>query len=150
MALIKIRDGISSDLRLRAKAASDRRPLLQAMGQAVKSIGIRAFSDPAKRAQAWAPRQDKKTHALLQKSTILRKSIRVVAVTNDTVIVGSDRKYAAAQQLGVPKNNLPARPFLPFYQTGQITELGRQGVERALKLDQTQIIKSSLACHWGS
>lgn len=132
MSLIKIRDGISPDLRRRASVASDRRPLLAAMGQAVKSTGIQAFTDPAKRAQAWVPRMDKKTHALLQKSTLLRKSIRVVAMTHDTVIVGSDRPYAAVHQLGSSKLNIPARPFLPFYQTGQMTALGRQRVERAL------------------
>lgn len=100
------------------------------MGQAVKSLGVQAFSDPAKRAQAWAARQDDKKHALLQKSTLLRKSIRVVAVTNATVIIGSDRPYAAIHQLG--GKFIPARPYLPFYASGQMTALGRQRVERAL------------------
>ena len=132
MALIQIRDGITPDLLRRARAAGDRRPLLAAMGQAVKSLGIQAFTDPAKRAQAWAPRQDVKTHALLQKSTLLRKSIRVIAVSNDTVIIGSDRPYAATHQLGSTKLNIPARPYLPFYASGQMTSLGRLRVERAL------------------
>lgn len=130
MALIKIRDGITPDLLRRAKATGDRRPLLGAMGQAVKSLGVQAFTDPAKRAQAWAPRQDNKPHALLQKSTMLRKSIRVISISGDTVIIGSDRPYAATQQLG--RGGIPARPYLPFYASGQLTPLGRQRVERAL------------------
>ncbi len=32
--------------------------------------------------------------------------------TNDTAIVGANRDYAAAMQLGVPAKNIPARPFL--------------------------------------
>lgn len=130
MALIKIRDGISPDLRARAKAAGDRRPLLAAMGQAVKSLGVQAFTDPAKRAQAWAPRKDKLPHALLQKSTLLRKSVRVLGFTSETVTIGSDRPYAAIHQLG--GEHIPARPYLPFYKSGQMTALGRQRTERAL------------------
>jgi hypothetical protein len=72
MALIKIRDTLSPDLIRRAKAAREKRPLLEAMGQSVKSLAVQAFTDPAKRAQAWEPRKDKKPHALLQKSTMLR------------------------------------------------------------------------------
>ena len=130
MALIKIKDTLTPDLARRAGAAADKRPLLEAMGQAVKSLGIQAFTDPAKRAQAWAPRQDDEPHALLQKKTLLRKSIRVLGVTNSQVTIGSDRPYAATHQLG--RDAIPARPFLPFYQSGQMTPLGRQRTERAL------------------
>lgn len=132
MALIKISDAITPDLQRRAAVVADRQPLLAAMGQAVKSLGIQAFTDPAKRAQAWAPRKDRLKHALLQKSTMLRKSIRVIKTTNSQVTIGSDRAYAAVQQLGSEKKNIPARPYLPFYQTGQITALGNLRVERAL------------------
>lgn len=131
MALIKLRDAISPDLRRRAAAVADKRPLLMAMGQAVKSLGVQAFTDPAKRAQAWAPRQDDKPHALLQKSTMMRKSVRVIGTTANQVIVGSDRPYAATQQLG--RNGIPPRPFLPFYRSGQMTALGRQRTDRALR-----------------
>jgi phage gpG-like protein len=130
MSLIRINDGISPDLRRRAAAVADKRPLLAAMGQSIKAISIQAFTDPAKRAQYWAPRKDTKPHALLQKSTTLRKSIRVIGITNDTVTIGSDRKYAATHQLG--RGGIPARPFLPFYPSGQITVLGKVAVERAL------------------
>lgn len=132
MPLIKISDSITPDLRQRVRATADRRPLLEAMGQAVKALGIQAFTSPEKRAQAWAPRKDDEPHALLQKSTMLRKSIRVIDATNDQVTIGSDRPYAAVHQLGSEKQGIPSRPYLPFYQTGQMTALGRQRVERAL------------------
>lgn len=61
---------------------------------------------------------------------MLRKSIRVVELTNSRVVIGSDRPYAATHQLG--RDHIPARPFLPFYKSGQMTSLGRQTAERAL------------------
>lgn len=130
MSLVKIRDGISPDLRRRAAAASVTRPHLLAMGQAVKSLGVQAFTDGSKRAMAWAPRQDDKPHRLLQLSTMLRKSLRVTRLTTREVGVGSDRPYAAIHQLG--GDDMPARPYLPFYPNGQMTQLGKQRVERAL------------------
>jgi phage gpG-like protein len=132
MALIRLNDGISPDLRRRAAVVRDKRPLLEAMGQSIKSLGVQAFTDPAKRAQAWAPRQDDLPHALLQKSTMLRKSLRVLGFGRDSVQIGSDRPYATTHQLGDPDRNIPARPYLPFYKNGQMTQLGRQRSERAL------------------
>lgn len=130
MALIKIRDSVSGDMRRRAAAVSDKRPLLEAMGQAVKALGIQAFTDPSKRAEYWAPRKDNKPHPLLQKSTMLRKSIRVTGIYKDSVVIGSDRPYAAIHQLGGKR--IPARPYLPFHASGQMTALGRQRTDRAL------------------
>lgn len=130
MAFVKITDTLTPDLRRRVAMCGDKRPLLEAMGQAVKSLSIQAFTDPAKRAAYWAPRKDQKTHALLQLTTMLRKSIRVVGFTSDSVLVGSDRPYAATHQLG--RDHIPARPFMPFYKSGQMTALGRQRVDRAL------------------
>lgn len=132
MALIKVSDGVTPDLARRARAAADKRPLLEAMGQAVKSMAIRAFTETALRPTAWAPRKDKLRHALLQKSTLLRKSIRVISVDNNRVIIGSDRPYAAVHQLGSSKQNIPARPYLPFHQGGALTAAGGQQVRRAL------------------
>ena len=130
MALIKIKDTLSPDLARRAGAAADKRPLLLAMGTAVKSLGQLAFTDPTARAAAWAPRKDAKNHPLLMDSGTLEGSLRVLPPTADSVTIGSDRPYAATHQLG--RDAIPARPFLPFYQSGQMTPLGRQRTERAL------------------
>lgn len=131
MSLIKIKDTISPDLARRARAAGDKAPHLRAMGQAVKALGIQAFSDASKRPQAWAPRKDAKPHSLLQLTTSLRKSIRVISYSSKEVLIGSDKPYAAIHQLG--GDDIPARPYLPFYQSGQLTGLGRERVERALR-----------------
>lgn len=130
MALVKITDTLTPDIRRRISLAGDKRPLLAAMGQAVRTLSVQAFTDPAKRPQYWAPRKDDKPHALLQKSTLLRKSIRVLGYTGQAVLIGSDRPYAATHQFG--RDAIPARPYMPFYASGQMTSLGRQRTERAL------------------
>lgn len=131
MAFFKITDTLLPDMRRRIALAGDKRPLLEAMGQAVKSLSVQAFTDSAKRPAYWAPRKDKKTHALLQLSTMMRKSIRVTGFTSDSVLVGSDRPYAATHQLG--RDGISARPFMPFYKSGQMTALGQQRTDRALR-----------------
>lgn len=132
MSLIKIKDTISPDLLKRARAAGDTRPLLMAMGTAVKTVGQQAFTDASARAEQWAPRKDpKKTHPLLMETGSLEGSLVVEVVNSDRVIVRSDRPYAAIHQLG--GEHIPARPYLPFYKSGEITALGRRKVENALK-----------------
>jgi phage virion morphogenesis protein len=132
----KIRDGIAPDLRRKALATKDRKPHLNAMGRAVVSLGKRAFTDPSLRARAWAPRKDDLPHNLLQKSTMLRKSIRITRTTNSVVTVGSDREYAAIHQLGGKAgrnkaSKIPARPYLPFLRR-KLTPRGSLAVNRAL------------------
>lgn len=130
MSLVKVKDTISKDLRKRAAAAGNKRPLLLAMGTAFLSVGKQAFTDPAKRPATWAPRQDDKPHPLLMESGTLETSL-TVRVDGSKAIVSSDRPYAAIHQLG--GEHIPARPYLPFYANGRITDLGRTRVENALK-----------------
>lgn len=130
MSLIKVKDTLSPDLRKRAAAAGDKRPLLLAMGTAFLSVGKEAFTSPAARAETWAPRKDDKPHPLLMESGTLETSL-VVRVKGDKAIVSSDRPYAAVHQLG--GEHIPARPYLPFHSNGQITGLGKRRVENALK-----------------
>lgn len=134
------KDEISPDLNKKIHRADQGTKLaLTAAGQQVISITKRAFTDPSLRAQSWAPRKDKKTHALLQKSTMLRKSMRITGLTKKTVTVGSDRVYAGVQQLGSKKKSggIPARPFFPIDQRNQLTPLASKRVmatiQRALK-----------------
>ena len=130
MSLIKIKDTLTPDLRKRAAAAADKRPLLLAMGTAVVGLGKDAFTDAQKRPAYWAPRKDDKPHPLLLESGTLEASLRGDRIQGDSVIISSDRPYAATHQLG--RDHIPARPFLPFYKSGLMTSLGRQQAERAL------------------
>ena len=65
------------------------------------------------------PRKDHKaTHPLLIKSGSLRQSITWRVTAPDTVVVGSDKKYATYHQFGT--KNMPARPFFPIDKYGNL------------------------------
>ncbi len=132
MSLILIKDGITPDLRRRARAAADGRPLLQAMGEAARDLARDAFSNASSRPTSWARRKDPdKKHPLLYLRGELRRGLRVISITNTRVIIGSHTASAAAHQFGT--KDIPARPFLPFYASGQMTALGNHKVETALR-----------------
>lgn len=135
MKLVKLSDTLTPDLRRKLDCVSDRKPILERMGQTVKSLAQRAFTDDGLRPSTWAPRkvEPKDGHAILQKSTMLRKSIRVISADDKEVVIGSDRPYAAAHQLGYEPNNLPPRPFLPFHADGTLTQRGAANVAAVLK-----------------
>lgn len=140
MKLRKISDGISPDLLRKARAVSggQRRKHLQAMGRSVISLAKRAFTDAGLRPTPWVARVDSLPHALLQKSTMLRKSIRVIKTSDDRVDLGSDRKYAAIHQYGGAtgrkrRSKLPARPYMPFTASNKLTPAGKRAVDRALR-----------------
>lgn len=138
------RDDISPDLRERLEAVEDLRPVLQAAGLQIVSWAQGAFEDPSKRPLPWPARRSG-SNPLLKESRALQQSIRVVSVSQDAVIVGTDRKYAQYHQFGTqpyvirPKRGrylfwkgaahpvrkvnhpgLPARPFMPFSRSGRM------------------------------
>jgi phage gpG-like protein len=153
---INIRDGISPALAALTRHMRDKRPVLEAMGLAMVSLTQRAFTDESLRPSPWPARAGTKfgqrfsrsgktirtvlnsrsgaeEHQLLRKSGTLWHSIRISRLTNELVMVASDRKYAAVQQLGSKKKSgrgsgIPARPFFPFVGVGRMTDLGRQRV----------------------
>ena len=87
---------------------------LKAIGAEVKSQAERSFRHPQYRASPWAPRKESKRddgHPLLIKSGALRQSIGSKIEGTDTVVVGTDRKYARYHQTGT--KNMPARPVFP-------------------------------------
>ena len=145
---LQIHNTLSPALAELARKISDRRPILEAIGAELVSITVRAFRDDALRPAPWALRKDGSV-ATLYKSGALKHSIRVISVTNGSVTVGSDRPYAAIQQLGGqtkphdilakykaalawpgaahpvtrvhhPGSKIPARPFFPFRADGQL------------------------------
>lgn len=115
---------------------------LEDIGAAVASMTTRAFREEALRPSPWAPRKptyivkvNKKTgmktnklddHPLLIKSGALRQSIGWKLQGSDTVVIGTDRKYARYHQTGT--KNMPARPVFPV-KDGNLTPR----VERKVK-----------------
>lgn len=123
-------------------------PILEAVGLEVVSITQRAFSDATLRVSPWAPKRDGSPATLIQ-SGVLRESIRITGMSGSTVSVGSDRIYAAIQQLGGPivakpgkslaftaggvkffakKVTIPPRPFFPIDQSGTLSLIAREKI----------------------
>jgi phage gpG-like protein len=134
--------------RLRQTLTSGLSKVLQAVGVEVVSITRQAFTDASLRAAPWAPKRDGSPATLIQ-SGMLRASIRIANISGTSVTVGSDRIYAAVQQLGAtitPKSKrtlafkiggvsvfarkvtIPPRPFLPVDASGDFTPTAQQRV----------------------
>jgi len=106
-----------------ARMAAAQKRALEYIGQKVASRATQAFRTAGFRPSPWAPRKDKKaTHPLLIKSGALRQSISWKLEGTDTVVIGSDKKYAIYHQEGT--KHMPARPFFPIDKYGQLTILG--------------------------
>ena len=117
---------------------------LQYIGQTVASRATRAFRTASFRPSPWAPRKDKKsTHPLLIKSGNLRQSITWKLDGPDTVVVGSSQKYAPYHQHGT--KNMPARPFFPIDNYGQLTP----DVMRKIKADVEAAYKEEIDAVFG-
>jgi phage virion morphogenesis protein len=142
---IQFRNGISPALARRARAIADRRPILEAMGMELVSITKRNFTDATLRPSVWAPLKPATIKAKKGKGGILRgpnavlqRSIRVTSVTNDQVVAGTDRPYAAIHQLGGRagqggKAVIPARPYFPVLHN-QLTPEARRRINRVGQL----------------
>ena len=145
---LQIQNSISPALAKLIVQVKDRRPILEAMGQQLVTITKKAFNDASLRAATWPPKRDGSA-ATLKKHGALWQSIRITEITNTSVTVGSDRKYAAIHQLGgeirpksakalrffsggrwwtVKKVTMPARPFFPFL-NGNMTALAAKKIE---------------------
>lgn len=138
------KDNISPDLARLAKGIRDKRPIVEAMGLQLESLTKRSFNEPALRPAQWANKLSfskstgqfsRSEPSNLRKNQLLVRSIRIVALTNTSVTVGTDRIYAAIHQRGgiiraksAPalrfqiggqffmrqSVTMPARPFFPF------------------------------------
>lgn len=138
----QFRDTISPTLARQARAIKDRRPILEAMGAEFTSLTKRAFADAALRPATWPPLKPatlaRKKGSMLRESGALWHSIRITALTSSSVTVGSDRVYAAIQQLGgeIKRGQvvirIPARPYMPIL-GGKITPAARQKIEAVAK-----------------
>lgn len=130
------------------------RPILQAIGLEVVSITQQAFVDESLRAAPWAPKRDGSPATLIQ-SGVLRQSIRITSMNDTQVTVGTDRIYAAVQQLGgtirpkpgkralvfqsggvkvfAKKVTIPARPYFPITSAGFMTATAQDRVAKVLR-----------------
>ena len=103
-----------------AALARAQKSALEAIGAEVKSQAERAFKHPHYRPSPWAPRKNNADpeRPLLYKSGSLRQSIGWKLDGDDTVVVGTDKKYAGYHQTGT--KHMPARPFMPVDKNGNL------------------------------
>ena len=129
-------------------------PVLEAIGLAVVSYTQRTFRDESLRAAAWPAKRDGSPSNLIQSGT-LRRSIRVTDIAASSVTVGTDRVYGAIHQFGgtikpkegkrmlvfssggvkyfVKKVTIPARPFFPITNSGELTSAAQTKVAAVLE-----------------
>ena len=138
---VQVQDGITPDLNARLARLADKRPVLEAMGQAVVSLAKRAFTQPGIRPAPWAKRKKTYGHPILMRSKDLWQSLFVGNITNESATVGTPKTYAAVQQFGSKKkegrgSGIPPRPFMPILGTPdspQWTERAKKAVENAAR-----------------
>ena len=107
---------------------------LRAIGQAVASRATMAFRTASLRPSPWSPRKPSKKddgHPLLIRTGALRQSIRWRTNGTDTVVVGTDRKYAIYHQRGTKR--MPARPFFPFDAQGRLVPDMERKIQRVVE-----------------
>jgi len=126
-----VSDTATPDLKRLGSAAKNLRPMFKAVGVAVVSIGKRAFAEAALRPNSWPSKKDGKPATLKDTSTLWR-SVRVVAAQEKSVIVGSDRPYAAIHQLGGVNRPMPRRGYLPFSKEGKPTPFAHKTIREVI------------------
>ena len=125
------RDTATPDLKRLGAAARNLRPMFKAVGVAVVSIGKRAFAEAELRPNSWPAKKDGSVATLKDTSTLWR-SVRVVVAGEKSVVVGSDRAYAAAHQLGGQKRPMPRRGYLPFSKEGKPTPFAHKTIRATI------------------
>lgn len=158
-----INDTITPDLKRRIDQLSNKAPITEAMGLALVSMAIQAFTRPALRPAPWKSTRKRNAAGQFSGKTLykhgwLKRSLRVVSHNNSAVTIGSDRPYAAVHQFGTgpyvitPKTakalfwpgakhpvkkvnhpGIPARPFFPFEKDGQPTQQAVRRVRAAIR-----------------
>ncbi len=144
-----VSDTVTPDLKARLARVQNPETALRRMGEELVEWAQKAFTVPSKRPAVW-PGLSPKTLAKKKKekhgskpliaSGTLARSPRVVSVTRNEVVVGSDRavgkhspySLAAIHQLGAPRRHIPARPFFPF-QNGQTMPAARARITAILR-----------------
>lgn len=110
---------IGGDLiRAKLQALLDAKP--QALHAAGVSLLTAAYQSIQNSGPGWKPfsRPPRRAHDLLRLTGLLLKSLafgqenNIFEESENQIVLGSNVKYAAAQNLGVPSHDLPARPFL--------------------------------------
>ncbi len=146
-------DTMTSHLKAFSEFGAKKKKVMNAMGLAVVSVAQRSFNQDQLRQSKWKEKSDG-TPSNLKRKGRLRTSLRITKVTETTVSVGSDAKYARIHQLGGvirPKGGkalrfaiggktffrkkvtIPARPYWPITRSNELTPYARLAVDSAVE-----------------
>ena len=132
-AIIRFRDLLTPALQRKLDQIADKRPILEQMGGAAVSVAEQAFDYPALRLSEWEPKKDGSKATLKSKpDPQLCDSLIAMPPSADMIEVGSNRKYARAQNFGYAPRNLPARPYFPITQDGDVLEAAETAIAGAM------------------
>jgi len=141
---ISIKDNLSPKLRKALRKIKDKRPILEAAGAALEGLTIQAFRDASIRPTEWAelsPRTLKakggRGNLLIDTPTLIHSIVHITG--SDQVEIGTDRAYAAWLQHGTSR--MPARPFIPVTESGDLTPKARDAVMDAVSLTINSLFK---------
>ena len=159
------KDTLSPGLAKVARNCGNPKAVLQDMGDELVSMTVQAFTNSSFRAMPWPPVK-KAGGQPLYASGALKHSIRITALTNNFVMVGTDRLYASYHQFGtrpydiiakakkarfwpgarhpvkkVHHPGLPARPFFPFNESGEMIPAAKQRIEATAKAALTKLMQ---------
>lgn len=146
---IKVRliDGPSSANRIFDRSARD--SILRKMGAALKLDTVSNFGiTGTDRPSPWKPLSKRyakrvgRTHATLDLTGALMRSLRVGQPDGDSITVSTDDPKAAYHQNG--EGNNPLRPFFPLLPSGQLTPRAMRRVETAAQLETQRILRAQI------
>ena len=127
-----MRDHLTPALKAKLAQISNKKPILEKMGRAAVTISKEAFTDESLRPNKWKPKKDKSPATLVQTGE-LKDSLLALPPSSDMIEVGSKSQYARAQNFGYEPRNLPARPFWPFVEGGDIFAPAQKAIFSAMK-----------------
>ena len=138
-SISSFKDALTPELQKKLKAIKDKRPILQAMGDAAVRVSTQAFQNPSLRLKPWAKKKDGSTATLIQSTTLI-DSLMAPPPSSDMIEVGSSTEYARAQNFGYEPRGLPARPFFPIANDGTVQPTARKAIESAMKAAITKAL----------
>lgn len=133
---LSIKDNMSPEMRRLLKKVKDKRAVLEAGGAALEGMSIQSFRNASIRPVEWEElaestlRQKKGKGGLLIDSGALWHSLGHVTRSAE-VEIGTDRFYAPYLQEGTAK--MPARPFIPVSEGGELTAKAAAAVRGAIE-----------------
>ena len=131
-----IKDQLSPKMRGLLKKVKDQRPVLETGGAALEGMSIQSFRDASIRPKEWEElaeatlaQKGGKGNLLIASGSLFHSLGHVTR--SSEVEIGTDRFYAPFLQEGT--GSMPARPFIPVSEGGELTPKAADAVRDAIE-----------------